>query len=243
MEETKNTPALILNRVAYRETDTLVTVFTLSAGKLNLIARGTKKLQSKLAGHLEPLSLANILIIPGKGFDYIGSALTSDAYLGIKDDLNKLYYAGQALAHFNRLVKEAQSDQHLFFLTSAWLEFLDNYETVKFNKESGELFLDFFLLKLLSELGYQPNIDNCLLCQEKLRPGKNYFDLKSGGIICGGCYQPRLRNELLPISDNCVKLIRFIANNHLKTAEKLKVNKKLVKELSFIINSFIKFLY
>jgi DNA repair protein RecO (recombination protein O) len=241
MDETKNTVALILNRIDYREADSLVTVYTQNFGKLNLVARGTKKLQSKLAGHLEPISLVKLLIVNGKGFNYVGSALTVEAYLGIKDDLNKLYYAGQALANFSRLVKEGQADQRLFFLTKTWLEVLNDYQVQEFTKESGELLLNFFLLKLLSELGYQPNVNNCLLCQEKLQAGENYFDLKSGGIICGDCYQPRLQTELFSISDNCVKLLRFILGNRFQEAKKLKTNKKLIKELSFLINSFISF--
>jgi len=237
MEETRNTLALILNCQPYRENDSLVSVYTLDFGKLSLVARGTKKLRSKLAGHLEPLSLAALMIISGRGRDYVGSALCQSAYLGIRDDLNKLYYAGQALAWFNRLVRENQADERLFFLITKWLEIIDNYPAEQFTKARGELFLNFFLLKFLAELGYCPEMYHCVNCQQEVKPGQNFFDLKSGGILD----EPCRHNEALPISDNVIKLIRFILDNRFNQAAKLKINSKNLKDLSQLVISFLKY--
>jgi DNA repair protein RecO (recombination protein O) len=247
MDETKHSQAIILNRSDYRESDSLITCYTRNFGKLSLVARGTKKIKSKLAGHLEPISLTDILIIKGKGFDYVGSALMADAYLGIKDNLNKIYYAGRVVGWFNRLVKDGQIDERLFLLLGRWLEVLDNYPAEEFTKENGELFFIFFALKLMAELGYKPEMYNCLNCQEKIKPGKNYFNLKNGGIICEKCLEEERQeqeiasNELLTISDNCIKLMRFIMDNRLDAAKKLKLDKKVIKELSVLTVNFLNF--
>jgi len=247
MDETRHSQAIILNRSAYRESDSLVTVYTRDFGKMALVARGTKKIRSKLAGHLEPVSLADILIIKGKGFDYVGSALTRDAFLNLKDNLNKLYYAGRAISWFNRLVKDDQPDERLFLLLGRWLEVLDNYPAEEFSKENGELFFIFFALKLLAELGYKPEMYECLNCREKIKPGKNYFNLKNGGIICAECLEKErlgegiTKAELLVISDNCIKLMRFIMDNRLDMAKKLKLDKRVIKELSVLTINFLNF--
>jgi len=245
MDETKNTPALILNRQDYKENDSLVTVYTPYLGKLALVARGTKKLSSKLAGHIEPLTLADLMIIKGKGFDYIGSAITRATYSGIREDLNKLYYAGRAVNLFNRLTRENQGDERLFFLLETWLEILNNFYF--FQRENGELALIFFTIKFLADLGYKPEIYHCLECFKEIRPGKNYFNLLSGGLICGDCFEKNrlLRDpsgtELLTISDNCIKLMRFMANNRFKSVEKLKIDNKILKEFSDLLDKFILF--
>lgn len=245
MDETKNTPALILNRQDYKEYDSLVTVYTPLYGKLTLLARGTKKAGSKLAGHIEPLTLADLMIISGKGFDYIGGIITRDAYLGIRSDLNKLYYAGSALSLFNRLTKENQSDERLFFLIVRWLEILESF--TDFQKESGELLAAFFTIKFLTELGYKPEMHQCLDCAQAITPGKNYFNLLSGGLVCEGCFiknrsvQGVSQNQLLTITDNCIKLMRFMADNRFKSAEKLRIDKKVMKELSGLLDKFIIF--
>lgn len=256
MDETKNTAALILNRQAYREDDSLVTVYTRLYGKLNLVARGTKKLQSKLAGHIEPLTLADIMIIRGKGYDYIGSALTRESYAGIRSDLNKLYYAGQALGLFNRLVKDSQADERLFFLLLTWLEVLNSFsgetkavaaKASSLNKEEGDVLLSFFTLKFLKELGYQPEMFQCLSCGEKIKPKNNYFNLINGGLICSTCFaKEKVETDsqelnILAISDDGIKVIRFMINNDLESLEKLKITKKLIKEVTFLVNKFVSF--
>lgn len=255
MEETRNTAAFILNRQPYRESDSLVTVYTADAGKLFLLARGTKKLKSKLAGHLEPLTLADIMIIRGKSRDYIGSAITRETYPGVREDLNKLYYAGQALSLFNRLVKENQADERLFFLLGRWLETLNEFSVEAkdesnhysgFRKQDGELLLSFFILRLAAELGYKPEISKCLSCGKNILPGQNFFSLMEGGIICGACFADIRKkgiseNEFLTISDNCVKIVRFIMDNGLKMTGKLKIERKLAKELYNLTTRFLDF--
>lgn len=247
MEESKKTSAIILNRQAYREDDSLVTVYTPDLGKLNLVARGTKKLQSKLAGHIEPLTLADIMIIPGRGFDYIGSAVSREIYLGIREDLNKLYYAGQVVRIFNRLVKEGDVETRLFFLLADWLENLNNF--AEFKKENGELLWIFFIWQFLAELGYKPEMYKCLICNEEIKPGQSYFNLAKGGVVCQSCFERErsstsfMETDILPISDNCVKMVRFILIGKFSQAEKTRIDKKLIRELSGLADGFVKYCF
>ena len=260
MEESRNSAAIILNRQNYKENDTLVTVYTKNFGKLNLVARGTKKTKSKLAAHLEPLVLSDLMIIKGRGRDYIGAALVRNAYSGIRNDLNKIYYAGKALNLFNRLIKEGHPDERLFFLLTRWLEVVDGFENQSnkkesknknhdqgLSKENGELLFAFFAFKLLAELGYQPELYHCLGCGKEIKAGLNHFNFKNGGIIEEACLDKkeflelRYNGGILPISDNCVKLLRFITDNKFASAGKLRVDKKLIKELSIFVKNYIDF--
>jgi len=252
MEESRNTPALILNRQAYKENDTLVTAYTKNFGKLSLVARGTKKIKSKLAAHLEPLSLSDLMILKGRGRDYIGAAAVRKAYLNIREDLNKVYYAGKGLNLFNRLVKPEHPDERLFFLLTRWLDILDEFENKEsekkdLSKENGELLFAFFAFKLLAELGYQPELYHCLGCGKEIKSGQNHFNFKNGGIIEEACLDKkeflelRYNGGILPITDNCIKLLRYITDNRFASVLKLRVDKKLIKELSVFVNNFIDF--
>jgi len=120
-------------------------------------------------------------------------------------------------------------------------------EVSDLNKERGGLLFSFFALKFLSELGYQPEMFQCLICGEKIKSGKNYFNLISGGIMCSSCFTKesikpdREGLKVLTISDNCVKIVRYIISNDLYSWEKLKVDKRLIKELSLLVDNFVKF--
>ncbi len=245
MEETKRTKAIILNRSDYRESDSLLLAYTESYGKLSLLARGTKKLLSKMAGHLEPATLVDLMIVKGRGFDYAGSVQTLDGFLPLREDFNKAYYSGRALRRFNRLVKEGERDEQLFLWLRSWLEALAAAPS-PLAKEDGELLFDFFALKLLTELGYRPELYGCLECHRVIAPGRNYFDLKDGGLVCSECLAKRPlvtanANQLRLVSDDVVKLLRFLVASDLGRAKKLRLEKKARRELGELLEAFLDF--
>lgn len=240
MEETYTTKAIILNRVLFREVDSRTTIYTLDRGKLELVARGVKKLSSKLAGHLEPISLSNIMVIRGKQFDYVGGAVNENCYFNIKNDLERLHYAGQAISLFNKLIRgNDQTDAGaLFGLLKEYLDTL-NYEL---KIKNYELLYSFFIFKLLVILGYRPELYNCVACKNRLnKPEGIKFYLDRGGIICANCSEKNtlLLDNSLTISENCVKVLRLVINNNLVHLKNLQIDKKSEKEICNIINSFL----
>lgn len=239
MDTTFPSKAIILNRHNWREADRLVSVYTPEFGKLSLLARGACKLNSKLAAHLEPISLSQILIIKGKGFDYIGSALMLDSFSEIKKDLNKLYFAGRALDFFNRLVKEGEGDASLFYWLEKWLNNLNQSgKNGILDKDDGRFRLAFFYWRFLALLGYSLNFDNCIVCQNKIiAGGSNRLDFWRGGLLCPVCNGKGLdleqnfkREAIIGISDNCIKLLRYLENKTEANLKSLKLPIKVLKE-------------
>jgi len=243
MADSDSSEAIIINRNDWRENDSRVVLYTKKFGKLSLVARGAKKMRSKIAGHIEPISLADIMILKGRAYDYLGSAITRSAYLNIKADLNALYFVGAALSLFDRLVKEAAEDQELFNFLTSWLDNLEANLNEPLSKENGELLYDYFSLRLLAILGYRPELYHCLECHRKIEPGANYFNLRLGGLICSDCLSTSqnkyLPNELLAVSDNCIKLLRIFSESDKYPV--IKTNSVLIRELSRLIKTFIDF--
>ncbi len=156
MEETYLTKALVLKREAYREFDGRVLVYSQDRGKLDLVARGMLRPGSKLAAHLEPITLINLMVIKGKNRDYVGSAIGLDSYARIKADVNRIYYVGLAWNLFNRLVHWEHEDQVLFALL---VDFLD---AISESVEPAGLY-QIFSLRLIAILGYSPDLDQVSL--------------------------------------------------------------------------------
>ncbi len=63
----KKTLAIVLSRVDYGEADRILTVLTPYEGKLSLMAKGARKVRSKLAGGIELFSENELTYIPGRG--------------------------------------------------------------------------------------------------------------------------------------------------------------------------------
>lgn len=230
MNYNESSLALIISRQDYRESDLLVTLYTENYGKLKLLARGAKKFNSKLAPFLEPLSLIKILIIPGKSINYLASASEKHLFLKIKEDYLKLESAGLAFKIFNKLVQENENDQVMFNYLLSWLESLE-----KAKNEKIDSLLTLFLIRFIDFLGYQPSLKNCLACQSKLRAGQQLFNFKLGGLVCSSCLKIMDRKDILAISENAVKLLRFLQKNQTT----IIVKKPLIKELNIFLMKFL----
>ena len=218
MEETFNIQAIILNRHAFRENDSRVLAYSLEHGKMFLVARGTGSIKSKMAGHIEPFCLSDLMVVRGKRYNYIGGAKSTNCFFGIKSDLEKLEVAGRSFAILNKIIKEHEVDHALFFLINDFLETLsDTNKNIDFN-----LFLHAFILKLICKLGYRPELYSCVICRKDISPNGNYFDFKKGGLVCKKCD----KNKALTIHNDSIKLLRFIVKENFIDISKLFVNKK-----------------
>lgn len=142
--------ALILARASIREDDLLVTVYSRERGKLRLVARGAKKILSKLAGHLEPVTLSCLNVIAGKNFDQLIGAVAMDYYAGVRGDFNKIQLAADFLALLDELNLEHHPDERIFNLSLKYLDFLNHNH---YNAAMADLAAKF---KLLALLGYNP---------------------------------------------------------------------------------------
>lgn len=225
MDETFTIKAIVLNRQPYRENDSRVTVYSLEYGKLVLIARGTGSVKSKMAGHIEPFCLSDFMVARGKRHDYIGGVASRDCFSGIKSDLDKLKIAGQAIAVFSRLIKENEAESGLFFLLYDFLDFLNNLK-IDSEQEADEYIFQVFILKLLSVLGYEPELSVCTICGKELKPSGNRFDFSRGGLVCALCQS----KDGVVISDDAIKLLRFIIKEKFSDIVKLKIDKKISAE-------------
>lgn len=234
MEETYNIEAIILNRKSLAECDSRVVVYSRENGKLELTARGAKKIKSKLAGHLEPLNLADIMVVRGRRHDYVGAAVSDKCFGDIKSDLTKLAAAGRALKIVDQLIRPGVVDGRIFLLLKDYLAALE------ISKKDSGIFASFFILKLLAELGHQPELSVCVNCFKNILPGKNRFDLAHGGLVCARCAKPGDANQLA-VSDDGIKLLRLTLKSDFSKLAKVKTGKKLGEEIERIINSFFKY--
>lgn len=236
MEDTYPLQAIILKRTVFRENDSKVVFFSREKGKLEMVARGTTKIKSKLAGHIEPLTLVNLMAVKGRQFDYVGSAIGEKYYQDIKNDLDKLQAVGRAIHLFDKLVKLGEKDEAMFTLLKNYLDQLEE-------NESGDIILEknIFSLKLVSLLGYAPQLFNCLECNCKVKPGSNSFDYSKGGIICPACSQIKRTPTMMAASDDSIKMLRVLSSQDFNKQTSLKVRKKIVLEVNKIIDNFIKY--
>lgn len=163
------TKGIVLTRTNFGEADRILTVLTPDQGKLRLMAKGVRKVKSKLAGGIELFSVSDITFLPGKGD--IGT-LVSSRMLGhfshIVEDLNRTMLGYEILKRLNKATEDATESEY-FSLLSKTLKALDD------GLDLGLLEI-WFDAQLLSLSGRQPNLSTDVV-GEKLAADKRYsFD-------------------------------------------------------------------
>jgi DNA repair protein RecO (recombination protein O) len=261
MEPTYLTKTIALARRPFRENDIMVTVYSADKGKLDLVGRGAKKISSKLAAHLEPITLANIMVVYGRRFDYVGAAASLESFPRLKNNFEKIAVAGRVINIFDKIIKPGQTDYQVFRLLLEFLRFLDEVK----ERKSYDLFYYFFLLKFLAVLGHKPELFYCVTCRRRVKMVNHYFSLTKGGLVCLSCFSSKQASvnsktpgelpgkafnstlgAILPnliISVDCIKVLRLILDKDFSFLAKIKVNNNLNNELKKVVNSFYRYIF
>jgi len=230
------TQGLILKHQDYRETDRLITIYSREYGKITALARGSRKISSKLAGNLEPFILADLMIARGRHFDTIASLEVIKNFRLLKKSLGKIYLADYFSTVVSNSSKGRQRDPRIFELLQEvffWLE------TEFFVGSKKQLIIWYFVWRYLIYLGYQPELYHCLIGGEKISPKKNYFSFRKGGLVCQKCL---LKDEqAISISENAIKILRLIVLRKRRDLGKIKINKSLIVEIDKLTGDFLNY--
>ncbi len=226
---------LILQHDNIKEADRLLSVFTLDHGLIKVIARGARKITSKLAGSLEPITLANFMVIQGRYYDTVVSSELVNIFRSIKNDLSSLQIMQYICLVIHRTYVGNQGDQIIYKLLIDILDYLEKQD----NDSNNRLLVWFFVWRYISYLGYQPELYHCLNCNNKISVGNNYFNYQKGGLVCHDCYNKISGN--IKITNNSIKILRIILNQNISDLNKIFIENNLSTELDRIVGEYLSF--
>jgi len=207
------TKGLIIAKREFREADRFFTFFTKDYGKIEGLAKGERKIKSKLRGGLELFYLSEISFIQGRYWKTLVDASLIENFSEIRENLTKLKAASLVGRQVSTLVKGQEEDKDVWKLLNNTFHRLN---------DSSRIFLihQYFFWRFVSHLGYHPQLYKCVNCKQDLDPGKLYFSAEQGGLVCRNCKQG-LNQRVKPGS---IKIIRAILEKEWEEVSKLKVN-------------------
>jgi DNA repair protein RecO len=145
------TEGIVLSRTNFGEADRILTMLTPDQGKVRLMAKGVRKIKSKLAGGIELFSVSQISYIPGKGdIHTLISSRLQKHYGNIVHDITRTMLGYELLKRINRATEDATESEY-FDLMKASLEALEG----TLPTDLLELWFDAQLLRMA---GHQPNL-------------------------------------------------------------------------------------
>ena len=230
---TYQTEAIVIKKTKLGEADSILTLYTPHMGKIQGFAKSLRKPRSKLAGHLELLTYSLVSFARGKNLDTITGSQTINTFLPLKSDLWLTSCALYATELVNQFTVDHVENYPLFQLLKETMEQLCE-------ASNKELILRYFELHLLSRVGYQPQLQQCVSCHTPLQPTTNSFCPSAGGMLCPRCSPEQPLSY--PLSVNAQKVLRLLQSSDYDTANRLKIDPELSHELEKVMSHYLKYL-
>jgi DNA repair protein RecO (recombination protein O) len=181
--------AVVLRVQKLGESDRIITMLSRRHGRIRAAAKGIRRTQSRFGARLEPFGHVDVQIAgdPRDAHRPLHTIRQVDSIELYGDHLARdypRYTAASAVAETaERLTPvEYEPSLRLFQLTLGALRALSAAE------HAGSLVLDAYLLRVMSNAGWAPALDECAVCGS---PGRHAaFSIAAGGAVCTECRPP-----------------------------------------------------
>lgn len=227
------TEAIVLRRMDLGEADRLLTLYTLTEGKVRAIAKGVRRPGSRKAGHLEPFTRSAVLVARGRSLDIITQAEAIELYPGLQTDLETLGAAAYAAELLDRFTVDQGPQPGLYRLLREALERLSS-------GSPAEPLMRVYELRLLTLAGYRPELFQCLGCGAEIKAQDQFFSAQRGGVLCPDCGKsdPGAARISLP----ALKVLRHYQRSSVDEALQPQVRQDVLREAEARLEEYITYL-
>jgi DNA repair protein RecO (recombination protein O) len=224
------TEAIVLRQRRLAEADRILTIYTPTLGKLDVKARGVRRVTSRMSGHLQPLTRCMLQIAQGHATDVVAGCETLESFPALAGDLDRLSRAVYVAELIDRFIPEQSQSYPTYRLLLDTLRRLgesDHPDTV----------LRFTEIHLLDQCGFRPELESCVSCGTTLLPEQNFFAPQSGGAVCRPCASGVPGTRVLTL--NALKILRLLQRGSYNDVARLKVPDELGVEVERHLRSYI----
>lgn len=146
---------VVLKRKIYGENDKFITFYTSELGKITVLAKGIRKINSRRSGHVEVFSKVNCSIYKGKTFDYLAEVVSIVQLEQFHVDLRKTSAGYYLCELIDRLLPERQEHSEIYEILNNSLQVIA--KSTSDEERYHEMYL--FALEILRILGFLPETE------------------------------------------------------------------------------------
>ena len=181
------TEGVVLRSIRYGEADRILHLYTAERGRVNAIAKGSRRPRSRFGGRLEPFFRLDLMLHEGRSeLCTVTGAATVDGYPGLRAHGPALDAAARACDAMLRLLDAAEPNRPAYNLLCRYLALLDAGAGGSPDADLSARAVGLaFRLKLALAAGFSPELASCARCGE--REGIAAFSGSAGGVVCSSC--------------------------------------------------------
>ncbi len=239
------TEGVVMQRRDQGEADRVLRLCTPS-GKVDVLAKGARKLRSRKAGHIELFTRSSFVLsrVPNY-WDIISQAETVEPHTRLRSDLLRGTYARYAVELLDRFFTEGQGGTAVFDLLDHTLSWLCEAED-----DGLDTVARFYEQHLLGLAGFRPELFRCVGAHDEPRvlraaePGDGRrafgFSPEQGGALCPDCYEASKRvPDVMPLSPNALQLLQECQRGSYASVACRAIPRSLHEELGRVMHHYV----
>ncbi len=227
--KTVKTKGIIIAEKIMSDFDKMLTILTPNMGKIECVAKGSRRPKSLLMAGTQFLCFGDYMLYKGGENYSMNSCETIELFYNIRTDLDKLKYAVYITKIINDVTTENQNNYKILQL------YLNTLYVISNTDKDLEFITSIFRLRLLSIIGYRPEIEECKTCKEKENLTK--FSIRDNGFKCTAC--GKQDKGAIDMSETTKDAIRYIILSDAKKIYSFQVPKESIEELKIISKLYL----
>lgn len=226
-----NAEAIVIRCRDFDEADKVAVLLTREEGKVQAVAKGARRPRNRYAPAVQLFTHIKASLFHGRNLDSFSQVEIVESFRTLREDLLRMAYATYVCELMDESVREKQRLEQSFLLLLTTLHLLNAPEM------EPEPILRAYELKLLSILGFRPQLESCVSCGQDL--GANpavRFAPGLGGVLCPNC---SAEGDLVHrIARGTLESMKRLLDGDIRRAHMIRIPAEMRLEMDKVIGDY-----
>ncbi len=191
---------IVLKEIHYKDYDKILQCFSKKNGKIQVMARNARRANNENMSVAQIMNHSLVNIYLNKDMYILTNGSVINHFYEMRNNFESYVYGNYILEILNHVLQENENYSKIFEMSVKILQMLEHHPD-KMNYLIGA-----YEIKLISILGYKPELDSCSHCGGAEKAV--LFSIDEGGIVCKKCTSMQPGLSIVP--DDIVAIRRLI---------------------------------
>ncbi len=197
------TEGIVLKERTVGEQDKFIDILTKESGVIELSVKGARKINGKSGSSTQLFAYSRFCYDKKGERLYLNSAEPIHIFYGLRSSITGISLASYFAEVLRFCIGQDKGSEEVMRLMLNTLHYLEK------GLRSEALLKSIFELRLLSEIGFMPDVLACRNCG-KFEPEELFFCIRDGGFFCADCFRDREETDYFKVKLPVLSAIRHI---------------------------------
>lgn len=218
------TKGVVLQEANSGDYDKVLTILTPDLGKIICFAKNARKPNNAFLAGSSLFAFSDIILFKGSGSYKLNTAETIEVFYNLRTNWDKLNIASK----ITQIVKDVTYEgQQVYRILQLYLNTL--YIIAESDKDENYI-TSIFKLRLISLLGFTPEVEKCVSCSEK--ENLELFSFKDNGVKCRICSKQDKGG--IEITHSTLEALNYIVKCNPKQIYNIEIGDEELAEINLI---------